>query len=341
MPDHAPEISVYSSIDEVDQDQWSAVIRAATAPAFYDYAFVRAYERVPLQHTESFIYLIFGDPPVAVLPAYVQGTDDPAGYISGLGLPDRRPGDRILMTHVTHCYDTLIPARPECLTQELADQVCAALADVARQSRVKWFAFLNVDGTGTTASRLTAAGLMKFAMNTRFSKDVTAYPSAEDYVADIPSSKARRKFRTSLHQASRAGMTVSALDPVREAAGAVDLCRRTTARHGTAGYYPDHFGEFIALAGELVNITEVRIGGRLASAAISLCDATRFHLWAGGIDYEFTRGIDSSFPLMLRPAIEETIRTRRTTLEAGRSNARAKLRFRLEPIPLFAFVCRA
>lgn len=341
MPENARQISVYDSIAQIDRSEWSAVLTAANAPVFYDYAFIRAYERVPLQQTDAFLYLTFGDPPVAVLPAYLQSTDDPLGYFSGLGLPERVPGDRILMTHVAHCYDTFIPARPGGLTQQLADEVCAALSDLARQARVKWFAFLNVDGGGATAAFLTAAGLMKFAMNTRFNKDLSAYPSAEHYVADIPSSKARRKFRTSLHQARRAGMTVSVPDAASGAADAVAMCQRTTARHGTTAYYPDQFSEFVALASDVVNITEVRIGGRLASATISLHDPTRFHLWAGGVDYEVTERIDSSFPLMLRPAIDETIRTQRPVLEAGRGNATAKLRFRLEPVPLFAFIGRA
>ncbi len=341
MPENARQISVYDSIDQIDRDAWSAVVTGANAPAFYDYAFVRAYERVPLQLTGSFLYLAFGDPPFAVLPAYLQSTDDPLGQVSGLGLPDREPGDGILMTHVAHCYDTLIPALPDRLTRQFAGQVCATLSDLARQAGVKWFAFLNVDGTGATAACLTAAGLMKFPMDTRFHKELSAYPGVEDYVADIPSSKARRNFRASLHQARRAGMTVSVLDPASHAAGAVAMCQRTTARHGTTAYYPDQFGEFVALAGDVVNITEVRIGGRLASATISLYDPTRFHLWAGGVDHEVTERIDSSFPLMLSPAIEETIRGNRPVLEAGRGNSGTKLKFRFEPVPLFAFAGRA
>jgi hypothetical protein len=135
-------------------------------------------------------------------------------------------------------------------------------------------------------------------------------------------------------------MTVTAPDPARAAGEAVELCRRTTARHGTADYYPERFAEFVALAKDLVSVTEVRLGGRLASAAICLFDRTRFHLWAGGIDYEVTTQIHNSFSLMLLPAVEQTILRELPVLEAGRGNAATKLRFRLEPIPLFAFVGR-
>src|SRR4051794_11278303 len=88
-----------------------SVIRIVDAPAFYYCLFLDAYERAPLQPTEAYFYLLFGKPAVAVVPAYLQSTEDAAGDISGLPLPGRRPGDRILISHVTHCYDTSLPAR--------------------------------------------------------------------------------------------------------------------------------------------------------------------------------------------------------------------------------------
>jgi hypothetical protein len=103
---------IYPTIERIDRGEWMAVADTAGAPAFYDYTFLRAYERAPLQETDAFFYLVFGDPAVAVLPAYVQSTDDAIGTISGLGLPGRSPGDRIMLTHVAHCYDTLLPAMP-------------------------------------------------------------------------------------------------------------------------------------------------------------------------------------------------------------------------------------
>jgi predicted N-acyltransferase len=334
-------ISVHSSIDEIDRDEWSAVVAAADAPAFYSHAFVRAYERVPLQPTEAFYYLVFGSPAVAVLPAYLQSTDDPLGYVSGLGLPDREPGDLLLMTHVAHCYDTLIAARPGYLTRALVDRACATLAELAGQAGAKWFAFLNVDGSGTTAGHLEAAGLLKLPMTARFSKDIAGYPTFEDFVAEIPTRKGRWKYRSSLARAQSSGLTISDADPVRGAAGAVELCRQTTARHGTAGYYPAQFHDFVALASEIIKVTEVRIDDRLVSATISLLDPRRFHLWAAGVDRELAQGMPSSFTLILHPSVVDAIRMERPVLEAGRSNEATKQRFNLEPRPLFAYVGRA
>lgn len=195
---------------------------------FYDYAFLRAYERMPLQQTEAFFYLLFGDPPVAVLPAFIQSTDDPLGIVSGLGLPARVPGDEILLTHVAHCYDTLIPARPGTLTPRLAEQACQALATLAEQAELKWFAFMNVDGAGEVADLLLSAGLMKIPMNTRYNKRVAAYQSAEEFVAGIPSKKARFTLRRSHRQAERVQMLITRPDPAGGAGETVELCRRTT-----------------------------------------------------------------------------------------------------------------
>jgi predicted N-acyltransferase len=327
-------VRVYPSIADVDQAEWTRVADSAGASAFYDYAFLRAYERAPLQDTDAFFYLMFGKPAVAILPAYVQSTDDAIGMVAGLGLPGRLPGDRMLLTHVTHCYDTVFPALPG---HGLTARACTAMADLARQQGVKWFAFLNVDGAAPIAAELTAAGLAKIPMYIRFRADVSAYQGVEEFVADVPGKKARYTLRRSHRRALQQGMEIVSPCPAA-AAGAIELCRRTTARHGTAGYYPEHFGDFVALAADLVQVTEVRLGGRLASAAICLCDRTRFHLWAGGLDHEVAAYVHNSFPLMLWSAVADTIRLDRPILEAGRGNVAVKTHFGLSPIPLFAFV---
>lgn len=338
MTANTTHVAVRTSIDDVDRAQWSAVVAAAQAPVFYDYAFLRAYERVPLQQTEAFCYLLFADPAVAVLPVYLQSTDDPLGIVSGLGLPGRSPGDPILLTHVAHCYDTLIPARPGALTPRLVEQACDTLARLAAQAGLKWFAFMNVDGTGELADLLLSAGLTKISMNTRYHKRIAGYDSVDEFVAGIPSQKARLALRRSHRQGLRANMRISHPDPASGVPETIDLCRRTTMRHGTAGYYPEWFGEFVAHAAEVISVTEVRLGDTLATASVCLHDPVRFHLWAGGIDYSATEGIHNSFPLMMLPAVAEAVEARRPIFEAGRGNGAVKQSYRLEPIPLFAFV---
>lgn len=326
------------SLDHLDRAEWSAVIEAAQAPAFYDYAFLRAYERLPLQRTEAFFYLRFGDPAVAVLPAYVQSTDDPLGVVSSLGLPGRSQGDRILQTHVAHCYDTLIPTRPGMLTPRLVGQACETLGSLATRAGLKWFAFMNVDGSSELADLLLSAGLMKFPIFTRYNKRIAGFESADDFVAAIPSHGARYALRRSYRQAQHSEMLITCPDSAGGAPDAVELCRRTTSRHGTAGYYPEWLGEFVMLAADVTTVIEVRLGGKLACASICLHDPRRFHLWAGGLDYAVTEGIHSAFPLMLLPAVAAAIGNGHEIFEGGRANGVVKERFRLEPLPLFAFV---
>jgi predicted N-acyltransferase len=334
----AGQVSVRDRIDDIDPAEWSSVLASAQAPVFYDYRFLRAYERQPLQQTQAFCYLRFGDPAVAVLPAYVQSTDDPLGVVAGLGLPGRAPGDLILQTHVAHCYDTLIPARPGALTAALVEQACETLGTLATQAGLKWFAFLNVDGSTELAGLLASAGLLKLPIFTRYSKRIDSYQSADDFVAGIPSHKARYALRRSYRQGQRAEMRISCPDPAGGAAESVELCQRTTARHGTAAYYPDSLGEFVRLAADVISVIEVRLAGQLATATICLRDPLRFHLWAGGADHDATAGIHGAFPLMLLPAVTEAIKNRHQVFEAGRANGAVKERFRFEPLPLYAFV---
>jgi predicted N-acyltransferase len=334
----AGRIAVHDRVDDLDRAQWSAVVAAAQAPAFYDYSFLRAYERQPLQLTEAIYYLTFGDPAVAVLPAYLQSTDDPLGVVASLGLPGRAPGDLILQTHVAHCYDTMLPARPGALTARLVGRACEMLGTLAAQAGLKWYAFLNVDGSSELAELLLAAGLLKLPIFTRYNKHLAGYESVDDFVAAIPSHKARYALRRSYRQGQRNEMRITRPDPAGGAPDSVRLCQGTTSRHGTAAYYPEWFGDFVADAAEVISVIEVRLGDKLASASICLKDPLRFHLWAGGLDYEVTAEIQSAFPLMLLPTVAEAIENRHSVFEAGRANGVVKERFRLEPRPLFAFV---
>lgn len=333
----AVQVSVHDSLDQLDPAEWAAVIADAQAPVFYDWRFLRAYERVPLQPTEKFFYLRFGDPAVAVLPAYVQSTDDPLGKVSGLGLPGREPGDRILQTHVSHCYDTLIPARPGVLTPRLVEQACETLRALAAQEGLKWFTFLNVDGSSELAEALVSIGLTKAPIFTRYNQQITGYGSADDFVAGIPSNKSRYVLRHSQRQAQELGMQVTHPDPAGGVPGAVGLCQDTTSRHGTAAYYPECFGEFVTRAADVISVIEIRLAGQLAGAAINLHDPHRFHMWAGGTDRALTEELNSSFSLMLMTSMEQAIVTRSPVFEAGRANDATKQRFRLNPVPLFAF----
>lgn len=331
-------VRIADSIGAIDRDEWSRIVRGAAAPAFYDYDFLRAYERSPLAPTSAFYYLLFPGS-AAVLPAYLQNTQDAAGDVSGLGLPDRDRNDRILLSHVTHCYDTVLPA----VGPLPVASACEALADLAAQHGVKWFAFLDVEDGSLLARQLAAYGLQRIPMETRYRVDLTPYADVEDVIAANPSRKARRNLRNTHSRALRSGLEIAVHRPPlasADIAGAVKLCRDTTARHGTPGYYPPEFHEFVCDAGECVRVVEAQVGGRLATAAVCLVDDRRFHLWAGGADYSFADQGIGLFPLMLRSALGLALDARRPWVEAGRGNGDVKKRFGLNPAPLAGFVGR-
>ncbi|GII04108.1 GNAT family N-acetyltransferase [Planobispora takensis] len=327
-------LRVAGSIDDLtdaELEHWRAATRAA--PAFYRPAFLRAYERAPLAPTDAFHYLLLPD---AVLPAYLQGTEDAAGDVSGLGLP-ARPQDRILLTHVTHCYDTVLPAAAP--LARAVPAACRALAELAARQGARWFAFLDVDASGTLARRLAAEGFTPVPMETRHRLDLRPYRDLNDLIARHP----RRSYagRWLRRIRARGDVETTVLCPPfgdGRAAEAVELCRRTTARHGTPGYYPEQLHAFVREAGEDVRVVETRVGGRLATAVICLLDAERFHLWAGGTDECLSgRGI-SRYALLVSSVLGPALACGARWLEAGRGNAGVKEHFGMEPVPLAGFV---
>ncbi|SEH01050.1 Acetyltransferase (GNAT) domain-containing protein [Nonomuraea solani] len=332
-------IHIADSIEDLtaaDLAHWTATADAARAPAFYHPGFLRAYERAPLAPTDAFHYLFL---PGAVLPAYLQGTDDAAGDVSGLGLAGDAPGARILLTHVTHCYDTVLPAYDIGTSLKPA---CRALAELAARHRARWFAFLDVDAASPLARHMTAGGFEPIPMETRYRLDLSPYRDLGDLIASHPRrSYAGRWLRRIRARTERGDIETTVLRPPFEPARiaeAVELCRRTTARHGTPGYYPEHLHAFVREAGPGVRVVETRIDGRLATAVICLTDAGRFHLWAGGTD-EFPAGQGiSRYTLLVSSVLGPALDAGARCLEAGRGNGGVKEHFRMEPVRLAGFV---
>ncbi len=332
-------VRVFDAMSKVDRQEWSSVVRAADAPAFYDCRFLDAYEQAPLQPTDAFVYLLLGAPATAVVPAYLQGIEDAAGDITRLPLAGRRPGDRILISHATHCYDSLLPARER--SAGLAEKACAELARIGRELGAKWVAFLDVAADGPLAADLTAIGLDRYPMETRYRAGIAGHTGGADFTTRLHSRNRRRKMRANRRRAERLDAWTAVHVPGTadaDIAAAVELCRVTTARHGTPDYYGEEFGKFVDQAGDLVRVLEVRVGGRLATSIVSLVDRTRYHMWAGGLDYDVVAEVGSGFALMLDAAVDDAARCGGLrVLEAGRGNGPTKERYELEPVPLVAF----
>jgi predicted N-acyltransferase len=330
------DIRVHERFGEIDAEEWDCFIEAVGAPAFYSSAFLSAYERSPLQAAQAIFYIVLreraGKQLLAVLPAYLQSIDDPAGDVSSVVKAPETGSGLILLTHVVHCYDSYLPSVE--LNSMIVGKIVAALADLAAQTRADYFGFLHVDAASPLPELLREVGMRIVPMESRFNRNVTEFKDVDGYIAAMPSSKARRNLRRCYRQAGQHDMTVEVGDgTVDHLASAVELCHLTAAQHGTPTYYPPAtMPDFIAGLGTTVDVISVKQRDVLIAAAISLKDRYRYHFWACGIragEY----GPISPFSLLFHRAIHETTQAGIPVLECGRGNEIFKYRHGLRPVP--------
>ena len=330
------EIRAHERFDEIDSQEWDCFVETAGAPAFYSSAFLRAYERSPLQDAQAIFYITVrkqvGKQLLAMLPVYLQTIDDPAGDVSSVVEAPATGSGLILLTHVVHCYDSYLPAIE--LNSVLVAKIVAALTDLAAQTGADYFGFLHVDAATPLPELLREAGMRIVPMESRFNQNITAFKDVESFISAMPSARARRNLRRYYRQADRHGITVEvetgAADHV---VSAVELCHLTAAKHGTPTYYPPAtMPDFITALGETVELISVKQDGLLIAAAFCLKDRERYHFWACGIragEY----GPISPFGLLFHRAIHEATQGGVHVLECGRGNAAFKQRHGLRPVP--------
>ena len=330
------EIRVHERFDEIDAQEWDCLVETARAPAFYSSAFLSAYERSPLQAAQAIFYIAVrervGKQLLAVLPAYLQTIDDPAGDVSSVVEAPETGSGLILLTHVVHCYDSYLPAIE--LNSVLVASIVAVLADLAAQTGADYFGFLHVDAASPLPELLREVGMRIVPMESRFNRNVAEFEDVESYISAMPSPKARRNLRRYYRQADRHGITVEVGNgTVNHLVSAVELCHLTAAQHGTPTYYPRAaMSDFIARLGETVQLLSVKQGDLLIAAAFCLKDRYRYHFWACGIrSGEY--GPISPFGLLFYRAIYETTHNGIPVLECGRGNETFKHRHGLRPVP--------
>jgi predicted N-acyltransferase len=337
------EIQIHRRISEIDARDWDQLVATADAPAFYSHAFLSAYERSPLQATKSTFYIAlreYGQKRLlAVLPAYLQAIDDPAGDVSSVvTAPDAGSG-LILLTHVVHCYDGHLPAIE--LSSVIVAKVVEVLADLAAQEGADYFGFLHIDEQSPLPSMLQEAGLGIVSMETRFRRTVSEFTDVEHYISSMPSYNARRNLRRGRRRADRLGIvTEPASGMIDHLQSAVDLCHLTALRHGTPSYYPrDALFDFLAGLGESLRSISVWHADTLIATALGFIDRHRYHFWASGVkpgDF----GLSSPFGLLFYQAVHEAIREGTQVLEAGRGNETFKHRHGLRPVPTVGCLSR-
>lgn len=331
-------VRVYEDPSELTAIGWDEVVRAAGAPVFYESAYLAAYHKFPLVPIERFGYLVINESraelPVAVLPVALHRQPDPLGWLRQIepGIE----GKRALLSHVWHCYDTRLVGAAE--RPDIAVALVTAQRALAETWRAPWFGFVNVERGTTTAAALTSVGLTGQHLTDRFSTDLSGMTDLDGYLRRL-SRKPRANLTRSARRAAETGMTTtvalasdSDLDEVGE------LCARTTARLGSANFYPvATFVRFVSSLGARAHVLAVRQSGRLVAAGVCFTDELRFHTWACGVDYNVT-GNASPYAVLFAECVALAIKLGSTILEGGRANDVFKIRHGLSARHLDAYL---
>ncbi|MFJ4965318.1 GNAT family N-acetyltransferase [Streptomyces sp. NPDC088729] len=250
----------------------------------------------------------------AALPAYLQRDVDPMRVIA-----DHHPraaGRTVLLSHVWHCYDTVLPARPGPGAASAARHALAGLRDLASSWEAQMYGMVNVDAAGPLDALLTEAGLSGTDIDVGWGFPLDRYGEFDDYL------------RHDLRAADRAGITIRTSD----ARGAdlhtfVALARSTAAKYDNADcHQPGLFEEFVLALGDCARSVEVRVGDRTVASALALTDDTRFHYWALGYVDEDTPGY-SPFYVAYAQAMKEAWASGRPWAELGRRNPTFQRRY--------------
>jgi len=317
---------------------WDALAAAAVAPVFYRPAYLTAYHDAPLAPLDRVAYLVVraGGEPVAALPVALHPAADPLG-----GLRGAHPGIEdgpALLSHVWHCYDTRIVGATD---RPVVDAILGTLAELARAWGAPWYGLVNVERGGPTAAALTGAGLVGRHIIDRFATDLRGVADLDGFLARL-GERPRANLRRTARRAAESGLTTT----VGPATGAdlteiAELCGRTAARFGNAGFYPaDTFVRFVRTLGPAAHVLQIRQRDRLVAAGVCLTDELRFHTWTCGVDYEVT-GNASPYAVLYIESVRLAIALGRPVLEGGRSNEAFKRRHGLTARRLDAYLARA
>lgn len=328
-------MDLFDRIDQVDPDEWDAVVARQRLPVFYSHTFLAAYERHPLTEIDGFRYLVIrrGGGAVAVLPAYLQRRPDPLGCLAD-AFPEAA-GEPALLTHSWHCYDAHAgdPA--------LLPIVLGALRELAAELGAPWYGLVNVERDGALAAALRAAGLPVRHLVDRFRAELDAAGDVAEFLRRNARPRARLNLlryrrRAAEHGVTSADVAVTDLDLTE----VTTLCDASARKHGSDRFYPQGtFEAFLTMIAPISRAVEVRQRGRLVAVGVCLLDAARLHCWACGVDYEVD-GNFSPYQLMFADSVDLALRLRRPVLEGGRGNPEFKQRLGLAPRPLVGCLAR-
>ncbi|MEU2718628.1 GNAT family N-acetyltransferase [Streptomyces sp. NPDC007205] len=324
---------VLTSIDAVGPE-WDELMATARAPVFYRRPFLSAFERYPLHPVRRTAYILIRDAGgvlQAAFPAYLQQGVDPMRVIN-----DHFPetlGQPALMSHVWHCYDTVIPARPRAIPA--INVALDMLHHVACDWGATLYGLANVDAATRLNDLLEIRGLHGTDIDIGWGLDLPSRKDYDGYLTTLPS-KPRRNLQRDLRAAQRAGVTAiicAAHDADLD--GFVTLARATAAKHNNSDYYqPGLFQNFVLALGDDVRVLELRARDGLICSGLILLDDTRYHFWACGFA---PRGAFSAFYVAFDHIMRGAFSSGRSWVELGRRNPDFKRRYGLTPRTLRAW----
>ncbi|MGL5858923.1 MAG: GNAT family N-acetyltransferase [Angustibacter sp.] len=319
------------SVDDLDPRSEGLAQTVGVSEFYYGHEFLRAYEREPIQPVHGVHYVETYDSVgelVALTPCYVQG--DPLG---ALGLA---AGEHALLSHVWHCSDTQLAGATR--TAQLAGAVIAAMRDVAAQTGLGRFGFINVPTDSASARALTGAGLAGTDLDTRYWMDLAGLKDWEGYLAALKT-KDRGEYRRQLRRADDVGVRVSDREPTQhEDPQTLRIFEELMARVGSAGYYSaERIAAFLRYTRRGARIVEVTLADALIAKAVVFIESRKIHAWAGG--YNRDPGLPfSPYYVLMAAIIQLGFRVGVSVLEGGRRNPAFKMRFGMVPQPLQAFM---
>lgn len=272
------------------------------------------------------------------MPAYLQdlAVVDPFGVLKTTANIINEGTDTGLFSHIMHCFDSSIPSIADNAAYAV---ICSAflrtLEDIARDAGASYYGILNVSEP-RLRQQAASLGLHVNHMLDRFYADLTPFRDFADLVSHLPRD-ARQEMNRQLRKFDSSNLQASFLAPPFDARldELCHLCFETTEKHGTPQYFPAiPLARFTRLCGDLVRLNTMQQDGKLMSGMICFEERKTLHLWSAGMRYD-NSGF-SPYSLCFAKAYEYAFAHGLQRIEAGRLNARIKLRLGFVPEPIYA-----
>jgi hypothetical protein len=332
---------IVSDLEGELRKDWSAFVAKLNLPVFYRLWFVEPYYKSGMQIQLGQGYVVIRSPSqdsiLAIVPVYVLDPLDLYGDLTTCSAMGAARGKRAVVTHCCHCYDTTLPLSNA--STDIVRAILRAMANFAASWEAELFGIMNIDEEDPLCHVLNGVACERYTMPSRYRMLLTKYGSISEFLQSLRS-KVRWELKRQWRRAMEEGCLVAVSSPshtdLREV---VRLCRATAAKYGGEEFYPESaFHNFLLQIAEGVKIVTVHVHNVLVSAWICLHDGDSLHTWAAGARYDLSRF--SPYYVGFLRCVQYAIENGYKHFEAGRTNAKFKLRHNLMPLQLYGFLGR-